>query len=146
MRKTAPASPRVLLVDDNRDGLKIRKIVLEQHGYEVVICESGSKAIDAFSASSFHVVVTDYRMPEMNGDSLIARLREIRPGVPVVLISGLVEALGLDEKNTGANAVVSKNSTEIPNLLRSIERLLRPPAPRKPAAAHVQPITKRVIR
>ena len=146
MKKSSSAAPRILLVDDNRNGLVIRKSVLEERGFQVIICDTPARAIETFSDAEFDAVVTDYRMPVMNGVGLIAELRAIRPGIPVVLISGLVEALGLDEKGTGADAVVAKNATEVPNLIRAIERVLRPSAPRKPAASQKPEPARRALR
>lgn len=146
MAKSVCAAPRLLLVDDNQDGLKIRKIVLEEQGFHVVICDCPMQAIELFSEAAFDIVVTDYRMPLMNGDRLIRELRGIRPSIPVVLISGLVEVLGLDEKGTGADAVVAKTSTEIPNLVRAVQRLLRPSIPRKPPVSQTRPAGRRAVR
>lgn len=144
MRKLPPADRqlrRVLLVDDNRQGLKVRKKVLEDHGLVVSICDSPTDALELFSNSEFDVVITDYRMPVMSGDCLIRELRNVRPATPAILISGFVEALGLNESNTGADAVVAKNANEIPNLLRAVERVLNPPTPRKPPGSH-NPISR----
>jgi two-component system response regulator YesN len=47
-----------------------------------------------FQASNFDVVVTDYRMPRMNGVEMIARIRQSNPNARIVLLSGFVEPLG----------------------------------------------------
>lgn len=138
MRKTgepsARTAPRLLLVDDNRNGLLARKLVLEQNGYDVSASSSPEEALKLFASETFDLVVTDYRMPGMNGTELILQVRALRAGVPVVLVSGMVEVLGLTEQNTGADAVVAKTATELPNMLRAVNRLLKPKAAgRKPA-------------
>ncbi|MBC7927171.1 MAG: response regulator [Bryobacteraceae bacterium] len=134
MRK--PATPpannlRLLVVDDNSRGLLARKVVLEEQGYQVTTCCTPEEALALFETSPFDIVVTDYRMPNINGVELLERLRSIRP-VPVVLMSGMVEVLGLNEGNTGADAVVTKNSHEIVNMLRAVNRLATKPPKKSP--------------
>ncbi len=79
-------------------------------------------------------MVTDFRMPGMNGIELIRELRALRPEVPVILISGYTEALGLTEASTGADAVLAKSAHEVSHLTRAVTRLLRRRT-RKPAAS-----------
>ncbi len=137
MRKASKSLPnglRLLLIDDNSRGLLARKVVLEEQGYTVVTSCRPEDAIEKFASEPFDLVVTDYRMPGMNGDELLRRLREIRH-VPAVLISGMVEVLGLNEHNTGADAVVAKNVHELTNMVRAVERLSVRPV-RKPAGSH----------
>ena len=74
-------------------------------------------------------------MPKLNGIDLIRRVRPIDHALSIILISGFVEALGLDEKSTGADAVVNKGAHEIPNLLRAVERLLARTTPKRPPAS-----------
>ena len=123
---------KILLIDDNRQGLLARKTVLEEQGYTTSIACSGEDGIEQFASGSFDLVVTDYKMPRMNGADVIAQIGAIRPGTPTVLISGMVEALGLNEQNTGADAVVAKSNNEVSHLIRAVNRLLRAKIPKKP--------------
>ena len=54
------------------------------------------------------------------------------PKIPIVLVSGVVDVLGLDEKTTGANVVIPKSSTEVTHLIRAVKRLLNDQTPKKP--------------
>ena len=135
MKSFPSTHPNVLLVDDNRDGLLVRRALLEEQGYRVAIALNGEEGLKVFLSNDFHVVVTDYRMPMMGGVELIRRIREAKPGVRVVLLSGFVEPLGLTEENTGADAVIAKNNHEAANLVRWVKRLIHRAPPRKPAAS-----------
>lgn len=133
VRKSAlPASQFILLVDDNANGLKARKTVLEELGYTIVTAPNGSEALDQFGSEKFALVVTDYKMPRMDGLELIGHLRKREPNLPIILISGFADALGLNEDNTKADVVIQKNANEVSHLTRAVARLLRPKAARKP--------------
>jgi CheY-like chemotaxis protein len=71
------------------------------------------------------LVVTDYKMPRMDGLELIVGLRKIQPELPVILISGFVDSLGLSEENTGADVVIMKSANEVSHMVRAVARLLR---------------------
>ncbi|HTP30712.1 MAG TPA: response regulator [Candidatus Acidoferrales bacterium] len=132
MKTPSPDTPHILIVDDNQDGLLVRKSLLEEVGYRVQIAINGDEALKAYAANLFDVVVTDYRMPRMNGVELIQQLRVINPDVRVVLLSGFVDPLGLTVDNTGADVVLAKSAHEPSQLVRSVKRLVNSRSLRKP--------------
>jgi CheY-like chemotaxis protein len=140
---TVPATARILLVDDNPDGLSARKQVLEELGHRIATAANGPDALDQFARQKFDLVVTDYKMPRMDGAELIVRLRKHSPELPVILISGYVDALGLSEESTGADVVIQKSSNEVSHLVRSVNRLLRRKPAKKPPSAEGAPRAKR---
>jgi len=136
-RNSSPLSPRprILLVDDNTNGLVARKSVLEELGYAISTSTGGADALEHFDSHKVDLVITDYRMPRMDGLELIARLRKRMPGLPIVLISGYVDTLGMNEDSTGADVVIQKSANEVSHLIRSVNRLLRRKSPPKKSAA-----------
>jgi len=134
--KTPPAPARpgatLLLVDDNPHGLVARRTVLEELGYVVHTGASGEEALKLLADHKVDLVITDFRMPNMDGVELIVRMRELRSDLPVILLSGFVEPLGLTEKSTGADIVLSKSAGEVGLLVRSVRRLLNRQPSRKP--------------
>lgn len=134
-RATTAIQPtaRVLLVDDNISGISARRAVLEELGYSTDGTTDPRKALEMFRKEHYDLVVTDFKMPELNGVELIGEMRIENPGIPVILISGFVDALGLTEKNTGANSVIMKSANEVQRLVRSATRLLK--SPRKPVGS-----------
>ncbi len=124
MKNSPAAASRILLVDDNRDGLLVRRALLEEQGYSVQLASTGEEGLELFSASNFDVVVTDYRMPRMNGVELIEQIRKADANARIVLLSGFVEPLGLTEENTGADSVIAKSANEPAHLMRAIKRLI----------------------
>ena len=127
---------RILLLDDNSLGLSARRSVLEELGHKVVTSGAPYDALELCGRQRFDVVVTDYKMPKMNGVEFITRLRKQHPAIGVILISGFIDTLGLTESNTGADVVIQKSSHEVNHLIRSVNRLLRKQQPtRKPVSS-----------
>jgi|SRR5271170_5379469 len=116
---------RILLVDDNSLGLAARRSVLEELGHKVHTSGTPVDALELCVKQRFDVVVTDYKMPKMDGVEFIARLRKLHPLSAVILISGFTDTLGLTEANTGADVVIQKSNHEVTHLVRSVNRLLR---------------------
>lgn len=127
--------PEILLVDDNRQGLIARKSVLQELGYKISTATSGDEALELFSKQNFDVVVTDFKMPRMDGIELIKRIRSAQTGARIILLSGFVEPLGLTEQSTGADVVIVKSAGEVGQLTRSVKRLLSQSPARKPASS-----------
>jgi CheY-like chemotaxis protein len=143
------ACGRILLVDDNSLGLAARRSVLEELGHQVKTSGTAAEALEMCGKHSFDVVVTDYKMPKMNGVELIGRLRKLHPATSVILISGFTDTLGLDEASTGADIVLQKSNNEVPQLIRAVNRLLRKQQqpPKKSAASQASSkIEKRKAR
>lgn len=126
---------RILLVDDNRQGLLARKIILEDLGYDVETAETGEAGLACFRACAadapFNLVITDYRMPGMRGDEVIEQLRQLTPSVPVVMLSGYAGTLALTPESTGADVVLSKGPREQYDLAETVVRLLPDGAQRR---------------
>jgi len=131
LRSSSPTSlhGRILLVDGSAAGRAARKTVLEEQGHKVWVAATVADALDQFVAHKFDLVVTDHSMPRMDGLGLIKKIHAETPEMMVILLSGFVDALGLNEHTTGASAVIQKSSTEVPHLVRAVARLLK----RKPA-------------
>lgn len=80
---------KVLIIDDDkliRDGLKI---ALDSHGAEAICCENATEALLCCMLEKFHFIVTDFKMPGMNGVELTKRLRARHPRSIIIGMSSL---------------------------------------------------------
>jgi two-component system, NtrC family, response regulator len=77
----------VLLVDDDQSLRRVLEYQLREDGYRVVAVASGEAAIEQFGASPVDVVVTDVKMPTMDGIELLARLKALKPDLPVIVLT-----------------------------------------------------------
>ena len=117
---TALRKPTLLCVDDNQSALHIRKLVLESAGYAVMIASDSAAAMALFSASSVDMVVSDHFLQDCTGIELAAAMKKLKPDVPIVIISGLVEA---PEGMEHADLFICKGDSP-PEVLRKISELL----------------------
>jgi CheY-like chemotaxis protein len=81
----------ILCIDDEPNGLMIRKIVLQSQGYEVLTALSGPEGLELFAANPIEVVVLDYAMPGMDGGQVAAELKRLNPKVKILLLTAYVD-------------------------------------------------------
>src|SRR5579872_7346446 len=130
----------ILIVDDNALGLIARKGVLAELGHAIETSSVPEDALALCKQRKFDLIVTDFKMPNMNGIEFIRQLRLANIQVPVILLSGFTDTLGLSEHNTGADAVIQKSANEVGHLIRSVNRLLKSKKPhRKPPGSEGTP-------
>jgi CheY-like chemotaxis protein len=77
----------ILVVDDEEAVGYVFERYLAIKGYRVSVATSGEQALQAFRADTPDLVITDYKMPGMNGNELLLRLRAIDSRLPAVMIS-----------------------------------------------------------
>jgi len=78
---------RVLIVDDEARMAEVIAAALRRAGHECETCASGEAALAALEERGADVLVTDWKMPEMDGIELLRRLHARRPGLPVILVT-----------------------------------------------------------
>lgn len=118
---SASNSPLVLCVDDELVGLQVRRILLERAGYRVVTASSGPEGLEVFRAQPVEAVVLDYSMPGMHGAEVAAHMKQVKPEVPILLLSA---HLGLsDETIAHVNLYMTKGEGA-PVLLKKLESML----------------------
>ncbi len=125
---------RILLVDDERSILIVLGAVLEQAGYTVDVAEDGFAALRNIQRVKPDLVITDLRMPNMNGFELLSVVRSRFPELPTIAISGEFVAVDL-QVGPLADAFFEKGHYEIADFLARISALLSSPAQR-PARSH----------
>lgn len=84
---SSPAGIRVLVVDDDRSSARIMVHQLRSAGYESLLVDSGFAALERLEQGGWDVVLSDLRMPHMDGLELLRRAKEIQPNVFVFLMS-----------------------------------------------------------
>jgi len=126
-----PAWPRgngqvVMVVDDERPLVELAEELLAELGYEPVGFDSSERALEAFMADPqrFDAVLTDEMLPGLAGSELALKLLAVRPGLPVILVSGNVGA-ALEQRARDAGVVaLLRKPLGLQELAESLARTL----------------------
>ena len=121
--KNAKDSFVILVVDDSLTTREIEKTIFESNGFTVESASDGICALDILRTKHIDVVVTDIKMPRMDGLVLLDNINHEYPGLPVIVVSGVYDQ---EEKNrfigNGAKDFIVKSDFERGNLLDAVKR------------------------
>lgn len=98
---------RILIVDDEPSLRQLGKLLLEAQGYEVLCAEDGFEGLAALKESLPDIIISDLRMPNMNGFEFLSVVRRRFPTIPVIVISSEFTGVSVPE-SVLADAFFSK--------------------------------------
>ncbi|MCU0810908.1 MAG: sigma-54 dependent transcriptional regulator [Thiobacillaceae bacterium] len=81
-------NPQILLIDDEAIALTNLTHVLKREGYDVTACKDGEAGLEALKRSDFDLVLTDLKMPGIDGMAVLRQVHASHPDVPVIMITG----------------------------------------------------------
>ncbi|MGB1655987.1 MAG: response regulator [Longimicrobiales bacterium] len=113
----------ILVVDDEQSSREILTTFLEGAGYEVVPASDGQEALDLLQKHEVRAIITDLRMPNVNGLRLIRSLRENGDTIPIVAVSGINRDQLMLAEDYGANVVLPK-PVDRDELIKIMEQVL----------------------
>ena len=111
----------ILCVEDEELQLKLRRLLFENAGYDVLDVGSAVAALDIFRSQPVHAVVMDYSLHGQDGISVAAEMKKMRPAVPIVMLSGLPQP---ESENNGIDCWLRKVDVEPEDLVKKVEMLI----------------------
>lgn len=117
--------PRILIVDDEPHALRIFSAFLSAAGMETVTAATGERALELFDTGSFDTLLTDVRMPGLDGVALLHAARERDGDLPVVLVTGCPAADLSEDTMEIAPAGLLLKPVSGDLLVRTVERTAR---------------------
>jgi two-component system, OmpR family, response regulator CpxR len=111
----------ILCVDDNEQSLSHRKIVLQTRGYRVTAFSHGEEALARFHQGGIDLVIADMGMHGLDGPQLIAKIKEMSPETPAILISSKMRVYDHDSR---ADVFLTKGMYAPADLLERVRLLL----------------------
>jgi DNA-binding NtrC family response regulator len=117
--------PTVLIVDDDNGIRKLLTTVLSENGYDTDACGTGQEAVAKTNERFYNMALIDIILPDMNGIELLTKIRETKPKMRKIIMTGnpslqnAVEAL-----NTGADAYIMK-PLDVARMLITLEEQLK---------------------
>jgi len=116
--------PRILWADDEVDLLRPHVLFLEKKGYDVTTVANGSDAVDLVRDAAFDVVLLDEQMPGMDGLATLESIKNVRPEVPVVMVTKSEEEQLMEEALGGQISDYLTKPVNPSQILLTIKRLL----------------------
>jgi CheY-like chemotaxis protein len=117
----------LLLIDDNAVQAATRQTILKRAGYLVIAVLDPRRALEQLRNDEYpdrvDLILTDHIMPGMKGSEFVTALRDFAPNVPVLVISGLMEA---EEEYAGLNVEFRLKPVLPDDLLATVHRLVAP--------------------
>jgi len=117
---------KILIVDDEPDILKTLEMTLSQEGYHVTTATGGEAALKIFRQQPFELVITDMRMPGMDGIEVIRQVKELDPDVEAIVLTGYATLNNavLSLRNVGAFDYLTKPLENIDEIFMAVEKAL----------------------
>lgn len=113
----------ILCVDDDPMGLAARRMLLSIAGYEVLSAITGETALQMFRRQKVDLVIADYFLPDSTGTEITAAMKQLKPEVPVVLLTGEMDPPPGSDR---ADLILIKGM-DPPDFLAAIAKILKPP-------------------
>jgi len=114
----------ILVIDDEKGLLSVLREALTRFGHRVEIAEDGLEGVQKFDGGGFDIVITDMRMPGLDGEGVVRHIRKSpHKSIPVIGISGTPWLL----KENGFDVILSK-PFPLQDLIDSVSRLIRIPS------------------
>jgi signal transduction histidine kinase len=126
----APSSPRsksvlnVLIVDDEPRILEVVSAYLRCDGHSVSTASSGREALEKFQRNEFDLVVLDRVMPEMSGDQTARFIKQVKPDIPVIMLTGFGALIEVTGSQPAPVDVVLNKPVTLDALRQTIDKLL----------------------
>lgn len=112
---------RILLVEDDEAARESIKLLLKIDRHAVVEAKDGMEALELFARQPFDLVITDFFMAGLRGGDLAAKIKQVSPSQPILMISAFSEKLGPSDKQV--DALLSKPFS-IDELRQTVAKLL----------------------
>lgn len=125
--KPAPASagrPRILVVDDEAAIRDLLSKTLALAEYDVDLAQDGRHALERLRMIPYDLLITDLKMPGIDGLSVIREARRLKPDIPVIIITGFsTEASAIEAVNLGVSGYLTK-PFRVPRVLAAAAKAL----------------------
>ena len=91
-RSSGSANPRLILCIDDADiALRVRKLLLNSEGYNVVTASTGEEGLEIFKTNAIELVISDHFLSGKSGTDIAREMRELKPEVPILIVSAASE-------------------------------------------------------
>ncbi len=112
---------KLLIVDDDTNIQRLYKEELEEEGYDVVVATTGKDALTLFEQENPDIVTLDILMPDIDGISLLRKMKEKRPDIPIIMSTAYDYR---DDFAVWASEAYIVKSSDLSELKKTIKKLV----------------------
>ena len=112
---------KLLIVDDDTNIQRLYKEELEEEGYDIVIASTGKDALEMFEKENPDIVTLDILMPDIDGISLLRKMKEKRPDIPIIMSTAYDYR---DDFAVWASEAYIVKSSDLGELKKTIKKLV----------------------
>ena len=112
---------KLLIVDDDTNIQRLYKEELEEEGYDVVVATTGKDALVMFDEENPDIVTLDILMPDIDGISLLRKMKEKRPNIPIIMSTAYDYR---DDSAVWASEAYIVKSSDLSELKKTIKKLV----------------------
>ncbi|RJQ24060.1 MAG: response regulator [Nitrospiraceae bacterium] len=112
---------KLLVVDDDLNIQRLYKEELEEEGYNVIIATTGKEALEIFEKENPDIVTLDILMPDIDGISLLRKMKEKRPNIPIIMSTAYDYR---DDFAVWASEAYIVKSSDLSELKNTIKKLI----------------------
>ena len=109
---------KILIVEDNRETALVLREYFLDYGFDSEVAITGKEAIEKFHKSSFDIVLTDFKLPDIDGQTVVTKFRQTQPDLKVIFLT----AHYLSLKN--ANTLLLEKPCRPKKILDAINKML----------------------
>jgi CheY-like chemotaxis protein len=114
----------ILVVDDEALVGESIKLLLNHEGHKVCHVQSGEAALAELAQRKFDLVITDFLMPGMQGDELVASIRQLAPAQPIIMVTAFLQEFKVFGQLAGQPDAVLLKPFSLTELCDAIDRVL----------------------
>lgn len=112
---------KILVVDDEKNILKLYRAELEDEGYTVITANSGREAMDIFESENPDLVTLDILMPDIDGIQILRQMKERKPDIPIIMLTAYDYR---DDFSVWVSDAYVVKSSDLSNLKATIKQIV----------------------
>jgi len=117
-------NPRICIVDDDEDFASLLADVFSQASYEAVMMGDPTEAETRIREEEFSLVITDMRMPSMDGSELARRIRKVKPELPIIMVSGFLDSTHREKMEADGIIALYEKPLSVFSLLKNAAKII----------------------
>lgn len=130
---------RILVLDDEENYAVMLKDLLCEHNYQVDIATRPERAMSQIKEIPYDLIISDYKMPVMDGSDFLKKSRELYPNLPFILVSGLMNTPELVKVANMSVTLVMEKPLDTETFLKHVARFSEPMSEEEKAALEQSP-------